>query len=284
MIRLPDPKDLAHVLKTRFGIAFSAEHGENPDGAYFDFRPEDLHDNEGFLVRTTIGWRSIRSRLQIGRFGADLLCEMAKSSVSQRFIFVCMARSLADAGGKIQLRINGVSADPLLPKKWTKDWTSLELGVERTPVMVDHNNECDIQEAVLFWGAGILGMVVALLPVEEIEQVNAGPLEGLPEGAAQRVEVNRYERSRLNRALCISVQGTRCKVCGLRLEERYGGLGRDFIHVHHVVPVSKLGPDYLIDPTKDLVPVCPNCHAMLHRREPPYSVDELRQLINQLLG
>ena len=124
-------------------------------------------------------------------------------------------------------------------------------------------------------------MVVALLPVEEIEQLDAGRSEGLPEGAVQRVEVNRYERSRLNRALCISIHGACCKVCGIGLEERYGEIGRDFIHVHHIVPVSKLGPGYLIDPTKDLVPVCPNCHAMIHRRDPPYSVDELRQFICQ---
>lgn len=29
----------------------------------------------------------------------------------------------------------------------------------------------------------------------------------------------------------------------------------------------------------DLVPVCPNCHNMLHRKEPPYTVEELQKII-----
>ena len=281
-MKLPDPNDLATLLSLRFGVALRGDRGEGSDGVYLDFSPKDLHDNEGFSIRTTIGWRTIHSRLRIGRFGADVVREMAKSTKSQRSVFACMARSLADEGGNVALRISRASADPLLPDTWTTNWTHLELSVERTPVMVAHENESDVREAILFWGGGVLGMVFALLPVEEIEPFDAGPPERLPEGAVQRVEVNRYERNRLNRALCISVQGTRCKVCGLLLAERYGEVGRDFIHVHHVVPVSKLGPDYLIDPTKDLVPVCPNCHAMLHRRDPPYAVDELRELICQL--
>ena len=32
---------------------------------------------------------------------------------------------------------------------------------------------------------------------------------------------------------------------------------------------------YDVDPINDLMPVCPNCHAMLHRRTPPFSVEEL---------
>ncbi|MEO6923014.1 MAG: HNH endonuclease, partial [Bryocella sp.] len=61
----------------------------------------------------------------------------------------------------------------------------------------------------------------------------------------------------------------------------YGDLGSDFIHVHHVVPVSTRGGEYEVDPIADLIPVCPNCHAMLHRSEPPLSVLELRNLISQ---
>ncbi|HEK2705573.1 TPA: HNH endonuclease [Pseudomonas aeruginosa] len=61
--------------------------------------------------------------------------------------------------------------------------------------------------------------------------------------------------------------------------ERFGELGRGFIHVHHVVPVSEIGESYEVDPIKDLIPLCPNCHAMIHRRNPPLSVDELKGLM-----
>jgi len=34
--------------------------------------------------------------------------------------------------------------------------------------------------------------------------------------------------------------------------------------VHHLVPISKIGKKYRVDPIKDLRPVCPNCHAVIH--------------------
>ena len=61
----------------------------------------------------------------------------------------------------------------------------------------------------------------------------------------------------------------------------YGELGQGFIHVHHIVPISKIGKEYKIDPINDLVPVCPNCHAMLHRGKDGkvYRIDELKEII-----
>jgi 5-methylcytosine-specific restriction enzyme A len=91
--------------------------------------------------------------------------------------------------------------------------------------------------------------------------------------------VNAYERDRAARQACISHYGLACVVCGLRFEERYGVLGAGFIHVHHVVPLSELGPNYKLDPVADLRPVCPNCHGMLHRRRPPISIEALRDAV-----
>jgi len=129
-----------------------------------------------------------------------------------------------------------------------------------------------------------------------LEATLAGPLEGtegifrspeeipegqtFPEGTLQRVEVNRYERDRRARRLCLAHWGPRCAVCDLDFSERYGPLGQDFIHVYHVLELSSVGPGYRVDPVNDLRPVCPNCHAMIHRRHPALSVDALRQLMH----
>ena len=56
----------------------------------------------------------------------------------------------------------------------------------------------------------------------------------------------------------------------------FGALGEGFIHVHHIVPIGKIGKEYKIDPIADLIPVCPNCHAMIHRTEPPLTIEQLR--------
>lgn len=101
------------------------------------------------------------------------------------------------------------------------------------------------------------------------------------EGIKKQVTVNKYERSSIARARCIKVHGHSCKVCNFSFEDKYGELGKEFIHVHHVTPIHSIGKSYKIDYVKDLVPVCPNCHAMLHRQinGKYYSVSELSELV-----
>jgi len=68
----------------------------------------------------------------------------------------------------------------------------------------------------------------------------------------------------------------------MEFEEVYGEIGIGFIHVHHLVPISEIGTSYKIDPVKDLIPVCPNCHAMIHKRKPiPYTVDEIKEKLEK---
>lgn len=101
-----------------------------------------------------------------------------------------------------------------------------------------------------------------------------------PEGACQHVYVNRYERNRKARARCIEVHGAVCKACGFDFEKAFGEIGRGFIHVHHRTPLEQITEAYEVDPVKDLVPVCPNCHAMLHKgKNEVMAVEELRQII-----
>lgn len=103
------------------------------------------------------------------------------------------------------------------------------------------------------------------------------------EGAIKRISVNKYERDSTAREICIKAHGCKCNVCGLDFEKKYGELGRGFIHVHHIVPISTVGEEYKVDPIKDLIPVCPNCHAMLHRRgnDDMLSVKELQEIIQK---
>lgn len=101
------------------------------------------------------------------------------------------------------------------------------------------------------------------------------------EGGAVKVLVNRYERDREARDACVAHYGTACSVCEMEFGTTYGELGEGFIHVHHHVLVSSRGKRYRVDPIKDLIPVCPNCHAMLHTSATPPSVERLRQIVRQ---
>lgn len=95
-------------------------------------------------------------------------------------------------------------------------------------------------------------------------------------GAVATVLVNRYERDPRARAACLRKLGRRCKVCNLLFKDRYGEIGEGFIHVHHIKPLAATRREYKLNPQTDLIPVCPNCHAMLHKREPPFSIYELK--------
>jgi len=110
-------------------------------------------------------------------------------------------------------------------------------------------------------------------PVDEIPSLHN-------EGKKSSRLVTTYERKPEVREECLRYHGRICKVCGLDFEVRYGEIGRGFIHVHHIVPVSEIGKEHQVDPIKDLLPVCPNCHAMLHMRTPPLSVEQLKEMMN----
>lgn len=99
----------------------------------------------------------------------------------------------------------------------------------------------------------------------------------LIEGSLLRITVNRYERDPVARQKCIEHYGTACVVCGFDFEERYGAIGAGFVHVHHLVDIASIGERYQVDPVRDLRPVCPNCHAMLHQKRPAMSVDKLKK-------
>lgn len=105
----------------------------------------------------------------------------------------------------------------------------------------------------------------------------------LHEGAKKQVNINAYERNSEARKICIKKHGCRCIVCGIDFGEVYGDLGKGFIHVHHIVPLHNIKSDYIVNAETDLIPVCPNCHAMLHKtiNGRNLSVTELKTIIDK---
>lgn len=106
------------------------------------------------------------------------------------------------------------------------------------------------------------------------------PTLGYEEGAGKLFNSTRYERNPFAREECIKYFGAICSVCRLDFGQMYGEIGRGYIHVHHLTPLATHQQRHVINPLNDLIPVCPNCHAMLHRRNPPFTIEELQALIN----
>lgn len=95
-------------------------------------------------------------------------------------------------------------------------------------------------------------------------------------GAVRQVSVNAYERDPRACEKCIRHHGATCSVCGFNFGEFFGNIGRGFIRAHHIMPLPPPGKEYTLNPVKDMRPVCPNCHAMLHRTQEPMKIEDLK--------
>lgn len=96
------------------------------------------------------------------------------------------------------------------------------------------------------------------------------------EGGIKSVILNKYERNTKARKECLDYYGYNCYVCEENLKDKYGILGKNFIHVHHELPLSERKNEYEVDGIKDLKPVCPNCHSIIHRKKPCFKIEEIR--------
>lgn len=123
-----------------------------------------------------------------------------------------------------------------------------------------------------FWEAA--GLRWDPLPDEEA----GGAGSGIAEGAPTTGTASRYERSAKAREACLVAHGTTCKVCDVGMKERYGPAAEGLIHVHHLEPLASVGEEHRVDPVRDLRPVCPNCHAVIHYERPPSSPRTLEKV------
>ncbi|MBY7799492.1 HNH endonuclease [Vibrio fluvialis] len=84
------------------------------------------------------------------------------------------------------------------------------------------------------------------------------------------------ERDQAARSKCLAHYGYSCQVCSIDFEQVYGEIGSNYIHVHHRVDLASQTGEHNIDPIKDLIPLCPNCHAMVHTQKPAMSIEKLK--------
>lgn len=102
-----------------------------------------------------------------------------------------------------------------------------------------------------------------------------------PEGAKTLVTVNNYERNPQARRVCIEKFGAKCLICGFDFEKVYGKNFKGKIHVHHIKPLSQINKQYDLNPETDLIPVCPNCHMVLHSKgnNDVFTVEQVKMFI-----
>ncbi|MCD7806975.1 MAG: HNH endonuclease [Lachnospiraceae bacterium] len=134
------------------------------------------------------------------------------------------------------------------------------------------------------WDTGLIARIKKLKDFEvnldeETEHILGN---GHMEGRVKEYYSKKYERNAGNRAAAIRIHGTRCAICGFDFEETYGKLGKGFIEVHHIKPLSEINEEVVVNPETDLICVCSNCHRMLHRfKDYIIEADELKKMIKR---
>lgn len=283
----PDPRWLAQRISAETGLEFSGREGRDSDGSrWLELQPADYPSGQTFTLRTVVGWRRVDVHFRPGNFAGDLMSAMGSSDETGRRTFRAVLDVCRDAGAEIALTINGRSFLTDDAAIWEMNWRSCGLDVRKGMLAINEGDPAEDMRQVELWTSRVTAAVLALLPLEAQEGSIEASNEpnGLPEGAKTRIEVNRYERDRRNRAAALAIHGHCCKACKLDMGERYGPAAAGLIEIHHVTPVSQLGEGYIIDPRTDLTPLCPNCHSVAHRRDPPWSVDDLREMLASVHG
>ncbi|OHD66066.1 MAG: restriction endonuclease [Spirochaetes bacterium RBG_13_51_14] len=102
----------------------------------------------------------------------------------------------------------------------------------------------------------------------------------LIEGKARTVAVNKYERSTIARRKCVEHYGATCQICGFNFGKQFGEIAEGFILVHHIKPLSEINEQYQVDPINDLIPLCANCHSVIHLKKPAIDINELKKIIS----
>jgi len=103
--------------------------------------------------------------------------------------------------------------------------------------------------------------------------------EAFHEGSLRQIQVNAYERNGRARRTCLLHHGFACAICGMDFAATYGSDADGLIHVHHLKPLCEIGQSYVVDPIRDLLPVCPNCHAVIHMGGGIRSPEEVKMML-----
>lgn len=127
--------------------------------------------------------------------------------------------------------------------------------------------------------------------VEALDNMSANGLAGmqsdeisaqapLTEGGLITARGQRARRATGAREACLSAHDPPvCQVCGIDFARTYGPAFADCLHVHHLNPMRDATEAREVNPGVDLVPVCPNCHAVIHAGGGVRSIEEVRALL-----
>lgn len=271
-----DCVSIKKYLEEKYDLPFSVEFRKEYNDPVYIITPEN--DQEELFEVRLVFRQNIRLIIEVQpqKYAAGMLSDIQHAGIEKRDLFLKYIELFREKKLKIEIYINRQPRNMGEQSVWDEEWKKFR--IRATGILTGEPENNNVMPAAVEWAGISVGMMLSLLNIESEDK----EAEMYPEGGVQKALVNRYERNPANRELCLAVNGYICSICGFDFEKVYGELGQQFIHVHHIEKVSSFEGKYYIDPAKDMIPVCPNCHAMLHRVDPPMNPVELKHLIVEL--
>lgn len=268
-------QNLIDCLKREFDLPFAIDVLNKNKETKFRIFP--VNDDESLFevnirVRDNIRFNAT---LKPQKYGRCFVSSMEHADDSMKAVFKVVVKELITAGCKVNVNLNDSEVDPLEINSWPSHWNKIEIYVTKSPFIFIEGSEEEINN-FLGISINVISLFLSLVPIERTDNDKI-----LYEGDANEIKSRKYERNPVARRICIDKYGCRCAICGFDFEKEYGEIGKGFIEVHHIIPVSAIGQQYVINPENDLIPLCSNCHSMIHRKNPPYLPKELVNLKNK---
>jgi len=252
-------ENVISALESTFLVQF--EYEKKTDSIYII----KFNESERALIQCIL---TIKNELRIvlllepEKYAANFLKLINQSSVKQRQDFCEIWKKIGT--DKVLFKVND---NILSPEQFMLDssvWKSFSIKINLFPFFENPNSK---NENIGKHTVNAFGLILKLFEYG---------INGFNEGNFKESLSTKFERDYRNREICLLLKGYNCAVCDFNFEKKYGHIGNEFIEVHHIIPVSQMELNHIVDPKNELVPLCSNCHSMIHRRNPPFSIEEMK--------
>lgn len=264
------------TLSNKFGYEIYLEEKLNSEKTEPKVRFRIDAASDTFHLQISRSWKTTRVEFVPGAFASRIASYLCNEVIVHKSEIINILETPLTSISHYSLAIDSQNFEQIEKLDENPHMLSFEIEAMSSESSIEYGLLNETEADLLETAASIF---ITLLPRPSSQYISPDEVVGFPEGAISQVKVNKYERDPRNRALAIAIHGYICMACGFDFQKNYGEIGNDFIVVHHVVPVSQLGPDYVINPSEDLISLCANCHAMIHRQDPPLSLQELISIL-----
>ena len=250
---------IINKLERIYYIGFTGKSSE--DG--FTLNLSESDDDKFEINVRVIPQTRLSVTVKIEKYGASFLHLLNRSDTNKRQNFIDYAKGNDRGEILVYINKNKVTLENFVDDK--SEWNDFKIQFHEIPF---EENEDEIVRILTF----LVGMMFTLFDYS---------IEGYEEGNKEDIHISKYERNPVNRQICLAYKGYKCSCCGFDFEKTYGEIGKNTIEVHHIKLVSKMDNNYIDKPLEDLVPVCSNCHTIIHKREIPYSIEEIQEMLKR---